>query len=192
MTVERQVDPNEPAYFGPPSPAIDAAWKDLLRGEFFVMTAAEAAPFEPDLRPFAKDGKRRMELRVTHDLHCLNAVRRALDRDYYGDYHGAQLRAGPRRPLPASPDAQPHVPRRPHAGAAVHVAALPHRAGPRRHPHVPRLERHSRVVRRAESRWVGDGPGIGQWWRGREGTRRWMLCRRICLEATASDVLVES
>ena len=91
MTMERQTDPNVPAYFGPLSPAIDAAWKDLLRGEFFVMTAAEAAPFEPDLRPFARDGKRRMELQVTHDLHCLNAVRRALDREHYGDYHGSAL-----------------------------------------------------------------------------------------------------
>ena len=91
MTVERKVDPREPPYFGPPSPAIDAAWKELLRGEFFVMTDAESAPFEPELRPFRKDGKRHMELQVTHDLHCLNAVRMALDKEHYEDHHRYKL-----------------------------------------------------------------------------------------------------
>jgi hypothetical protein len=31
-TVYRDIEPSEPQYFGPPSPGIDAAWADLLRG----------------------------------------------------------------------------------------------------------------------------------------------------------------
>lgn len=33
-TVYRDIDPSEPQYFGPPSPEIDAAWSDLLRGKY--------------------------------------------------------------------------------------------------------------------------------------------------------------
>ena len=69
--VERLVDPEEPPYFGDPSPEIDAAWARLLHGkpqtpthpskdeltrflagEFPVMTPDEAAPFVPELATF--------------------------------------------------------------------------------------------------------------------------------------------
>lgn len=30
--VYRDIDPSEPQYFGPPSPGIDSAWADLMRG----------------------------------------------------------------------------------------------------------------------------------------------------------------
>ncbi|SMR63853.1 unnamed protein product [Zymoseptoria tritici ST99CH_3D1] len=39
-------------YFGPPSPEIDQAWKDLLHGEFVIMTPEEALPFGDELLPY--------------------------------------------------------------------------------------------------------------------------------------------
>jgi hypothetical protein len=74
----RDIDPTQPQYFGKPGPEIDAAWEDLLRNEFTPMSASEAAPFTPELRPLPTDGKYHFELDVLHSLHCLNSVRKML------------------------------------------------------------------------------------------------------------------
>lgn len=36
--IEREVDPTKPQYAGPPSPEIDAAWAELLRGIYSYFT----------------------------------------------------------------------------------------------------------------------------------------------------------
>ncbi|KAJ5502180.1 hypothetical protein N7463_005054 [Penicillium fimorum] len=47
--VYRDIDLSAPQYFGLPSPEIDDAWADLMRGEFVRMTDEEAAPYTPEL-----------------------------------------------------------------------------------------------------------------------------------------------
>lgn len=83
-----------PSYFGNPRsvPGIDRAWKDLLQGQFFALTADESAPL---LRaglaspPRAHSDPVYAELDVYHSLSCLNSVRMQLDAEYYAS-HGAQ------------------------------------------------------------------------------------------------------
>lgn len=76
-------DPTEPQYFGPPSEEIDANWKKLLHGQYTIMTDEEAAPFEPRLTRFPGDNEFHFSPDVYHSLHCLNALRRVIDKDYY-------------------------------------------------------------------------------------------------------------
>ncbi|KAH0284582.1 hypothetical protein KCU62_g8174, partial [Aureobasidium sp. EXF-3399] len=83
-----------PLYFGKPSPAIDAAWAELLQYEYPAITSEEMAlnPFlsynaDKDKHPVT--GRYHFALDVFHNLHCLNAVRKELDKDYYGAHdHG--------------------------------------------------------------------------------------------------------
>lgn len=92
--VYRQMDSTLPQYFGKPSPAIDAAWEDLLQYEYPAITPGEITlnPFmsydtEKDKHP--ETGKYHFALDIFHNLHCLNAVRMELDKDYYGAHeHG--------------------------------------------------------------------------------------------------------
>lgn len=90
--VYRQMDSSLPLYFGKPSPAIDAAWADLLQYEYPAITPEELA-LNPSLSyDLNKDkhpttGKYHFALDVFHNLHCLNAVRMELDKDYYGAHH---------------------------------------------------------------------------------------------------------
>jgi hypothetical protein len=86
--VYRQMDPSLPLYFGKPSPAIDAAWVELLQYEYPAITPEEI-DLNPSLTYMDKDkhpatGKYHFALDVFHNLHCLNAVRVELDKDYYG------------------------------------------------------------------------------------------------------------
>jgi hypothetical protein len=83
------MDPKIPLYFGRPSPDIDAAWAELLQYEYPALTPEEISlnPFlsydmEKDKHPVT--GKHHFALDVFHNLHCLNAVRMELDKDYYG------------------------------------------------------------------------------------------------------------
>lgn len=80
-----------PQYFGPPSPEIDAAWKNLLWPEYPAVSHKEMKwnkhlDFEEGDR-LPATGQFYVALDVFHDLHCLNAVRKELDKDYYGDHH---------------------------------------------------------------------------------------------------------
>ncbi|GKT97831.1 hypothetical protein FLAG1_00169 [Fusarium langsethiae] len=89
--VYREMDPSLPEYFGTPSPAIDAAWEKLLRYQYPAVSDEEIAS-NPALSFASTDkhpvtGKYYGALDVFHNLHCLNMVRRHIDRDYYGGGH---------------------------------------------------------------------------------------------------------
>jgi len=91
--VYRAMDHSLPQYFGKPSPAIDAAWENLMRYEYPAISQEELAInlglfFRPqDIHPVTH--KHHFALDVFHNLHCLNAVRKELDKDYYGAHnHG--------------------------------------------------------------------------------------------------------
>lgn len=92
--IDHHHTPGAPRYFGVPSPEIDAAWHDLVQGEFFSLTEEEARPYiEHDLATGGKlirmpqSGEYHMELGVFHSLHCVNALRKALEPDYYHHEH---------------------------------------------------------------------------------------------------------
>ena len=88
------MDPSLPLYFGKPSPAIDASWAELLQYEYPAITREEIALNPSLFYESGKDkhpttGKYHFALDVFHNLHCLNAVRMELDKDYYGHHdHG--------------------------------------------------------------------------------------------------------
>lgn len=91
------INSTEPSYVGNPreTPGLDRAWKDLLSGSRFPLSDDEVAPYlqkglaasvsvikKPSSTVFA-------ELDVFHSLSCLNAIRLALDDDFYAE-HGPQ------------------------------------------------------------------------------------------------------
>lgn len=91
------INSTEPSYVGNPreTPGVDRAWKDLLSGSRFPLSDDEVAPYlqkglaapvsaikKPSSTVFA-------ELDVFHSLSCLNAIRLALDDDFYAE-HGPQ------------------------------------------------------------------------------------------------------
>ncbi|KAL2060281.1 hypothetical protein VTL71DRAFT_9676 [Oculimacula yallundae] len=75
------LDPNEVTYIGPPSPAIDAAWKNLLHAQYIALSTSETAQIPAAHRaPIFYNGEHNfMELSVFHNLHCLNELRLTLD-----------------------------------------------------------------------------------------------------------------
>lgn len=87
------MDHDLPLYFGQPSPEIDSAWANLLQYEYPAITDSEIT-LNPSLSFGSQDihpitGKHHIALDVFHNLHCLNAVRKELDKDYYGHHdHG--------------------------------------------------------------------------------------------------------
>jgi len=90
----REIDPQQPQYFGESSPEIKAAWDDLIHDEFPTMSESEAAPFTPELKPLPNDGEYHFELAVFHSLHCLNAVRMRLDEYYASTREASADRTG--------------------------------------------------------------------------------------------------
>ncbi|MCJ1261976.1 hypothetical protein MMC22_001845 [Lobaria immixta] len=85
--LEMETNPNLPQFVGPPSPEIDQAWYDMLRGRIFTITEQDALAF-PGLTTLPNTGKYYMELDMFHSLHCLNILRRELDREYYSQHGG--------------------------------------------------------------------------------------------------------
>lgn len=85
------LDPNEILYIGEPSKAIDQAWDDLLKGQYVALTSEEAAQFSTESQiEIEYNGKHNFfELSVFHNLHCLDAIRMALDpQPHDGHMHG--------------------------------------------------------------------------------------------------------
>ena len=83
----RAAEPYLP-YFGAPSTLIDAAWSQLLLGEFPGVSDEEIATNPGLQRTFVENdrnprtGHFHIGLDVLHSLHCLNEVRKALDEEH--------------------------------------------------------------------------------------------------------------
>ncbi|CZR52525.1 uncharacterized protein PAC_02402 [Phialocephala subalpina] len=78
-------NPNEPMYVGPPSDRIDEAWDELLVGRYFTVTEGEAESTfgKPHGLHNHKNLGYLIGLDVFHTLHCVDQLRKMLDRDYY-------------------------------------------------------------------------------------------------------------
>ncbi|CAG8975630.1 hypothetical protein HYALB_00008389 [Hymenoscyphus albidus] len=77
-TVYIEYGPNDPKYVGEPSPEIDEAWHNLLKGQYLIISEEEAMKLN---RHDLVEGLYLAEPEVMHSLHCLNAIRKSL---YYG------------------------------------------------------------------------------------------------------------
>ena len=95
-TLEFALDPAQPRYVGPPSPEIDQNWDDLTEGRYIKLTNEEVEILNkdtavPDLQPFSqrlpniKQAGVYGGIDMMHSLHCVNAVRKHLDLEYYKD-----------------------------------------------------------------------------------------------------------
>ncbi|KAL6706994.1 hypothetical protein ACN47E_004944 [Coniothyrium glycines] len=83
--VYRVWDPNEPQYFGSPSEQMDAAWDELLYGQYVAMTEEEASRY-PGIVTSGTTGNYHMQPDVYHSLHCLNSIRMELEPEYYAKH----------------------------------------------------------------------------------------------------------
>lgn len=72
----------EVEFFGEPGPELDAKWDIYLKDEFPIMTTEEAEPYLPQLRRIW-DGEFRFEPDFSHNLHCLNAIRKTISTIHY-------------------------------------------------------------------------------------------------------------
>ncbi|KAK6592618.1 hypothetical protein H4I96_11849 [Botrytis cinerea] len=81
-TLYRETIEGEPQYVGEPSPEIDSAWNQLLKGQYMNLVGDEATSM---VERTWKDehGNYEVALDVMHTLHCVNKVRMALDPEYY-------------------------------------------------------------------------------------------------------------
>ncbi|CEJ55178.1 hypothetical protein PMG11_01449 [Penicillium brasilianum] len=80
--LHRIIDPRQPQYVGPPAPEIDAAWDELMLALDLDLPLKESEDVRWTMKGEEND-KYRVSLDMYHSLHCLNAIRRALDSDYY-------------------------------------------------------------------------------------------------------------
>ncbi|RDW64608.1 hypothetical protein BP6252_10259 [Coleophoma cylindrospora] len=78
-------NPSEPRYAGPPTVELDAAWEELLKGRYINVTEEEAEmAFGKPHGLYNHPGLGYLVgLDVYHALHCIDELRRALDRDHY-------------------------------------------------------------------------------------------------------------
>jgi hypothetical protein len=79
-------NPSEPIYVGPPTTEIDMAWDIMLKNRYFTVTEQEAemAFGKPHGLYNHSDGVGYLVgLDVLHTLHCVNELRKALDRSHY-------------------------------------------------------------------------------------------------------------
>ncbi|KIX97049.1 uncharacterized protein Z520_07163 [Fonsecaea multimorphosa CBS 102226] len=75
---------SEPVYVGKPSPEIDLAWDALIIPRFAGLYREDAERLGLTLSGDDYEHDRIwIEPSGYHDLHCLNYIRRALDREYY-------------------------------------------------------------------------------------------------------------
>lgn len=87
------LDENETRYVGEPSPAIDAAWNDLLHAQYVALEDREAQQIPVEHRAKIWHGGDEfdfMELGVFHNLHCLNEIRTVLDQRKH-EYHNPKI-----------------------------------------------------------------------------------------------------
>jgi len=85
-TAYRKVNANEPQYVGPPSDEIDSAWAGLIHGRYVSITEDEARnAWGENYEEYYQDPVLGFVagLDVIHTLHCVNRIRKEIDRDYY-------------------------------------------------------------------------------------------------------------
>ncbi|KAH7348703.1 hypothetical protein BKA65DRAFT_584537 [Rhexocercosporidium sp. MPI-PUGE-AT-0058] len=90
----REYEPTAPQYVGTPNKDIDKAWGELLSGQYLVLSEEEAHELE---NPVPIKGFYLAEVEVMHSLHCLNAIRKAVDKEYYAEHDEHHLPEGLRR-----------------------------------------------------------------------------------------------
>ncbi|KAF4767621.1 hypothetical protein HAV15_009608 [Penicillium sp. str.  len=89
------INPNELQYAGLPSSKIDENWNELIAGRYFRLEDSEVSLLnrDPELPALtAMPSNERISKEgfyggpdVLHSLHCLNAIRKHLDMEYYAD-----------------------------------------------------------------------------------------------------------
>ncbi|PMD13118.1 hypothetical protein NA56DRAFT_445371 [Hyaloscypha hepaticicola] len=86
--------PGIPTYVGPPSPDIDKHWDSIIKPEWFHATQEEIVQYGgselAEKLLHSANGIYSVELDVFHSLHCLNQIRKAIDRDYYYPSYGSR------------------------------------------------------------------------------------------------------
>ncbi|CAE7215985.1 hypothetical protein CFE70_009978 [Pyrenophora teres f. teres 0-1] len=85
-TSYRVQNPSQPIYVGPPNDDMDKAWDELLKNRYFTVTEEEAETTfgKPHGVYNHTNGLGYLVgLDVLHTLHCVNEVRKALDKDHY-------------------------------------------------------------------------------------------------------------
>ncbi|KAJ7740608.1 hypothetical protein B0H16DRAFT_1566964 [Mycena metata] len=72
-------------YQGPPSDEVDEAWENLYRYGISAIPKDQAALLPNKTYPLSFNTSQYVvHLEVFHHLHCLNQIRKAVHRDYYG------------------------------------------------------------------------------------------------------------
>jgi len=75
-----------PRFVGPPSPEINAAWKNIAGVQEIYLTREEAvAASVPDTYIDPLTGLYEVEIESLHHIHCLNYIRKSFDIDDYPD-----------------------------------------------------------------------------------------------------------
>ncbi|CRG91325.1 hypothetical protein PISL3812_08373 [Talaromyces islandicus] len=90
-------EPSEPRYVGQPSSEIDEAWGSLLQGRYILFDDKDVSWLNSDngiprLEPLPSRGDAIPKSGyyggpdMLHSLHCINAIRKHLDLEYYEDH----------------------------------------------------------------------------------------------------------
>ncbi|KAJ6039070.1 hypothetical protein N7499_003123 [Penicillium canescens] len=94
-TLYASINPNELQYAGRPNHKIDENWNELIVGRYFRLEDSEVSRLnrDPELPALTEmPASERISQEgfyggpdVLHSLHCLNAIRKHLDPEYYGN-----------------------------------------------------------------------------------------------------------
>ncbi|KAJ5772116.1 hypothetical protein N7520_002645 [Penicillium odoratum] len=86
-TIYRNIEGKQ--YVREPSPDIDSAWRDIIRGTGVDLTTSDAERAGVIGKTYQKSsGHYLAGMHIFHELHCLNKLRKASHPDYYNDYDG--------------------------------------------------------------------------------------------------------
>ncbi|KAH8799355.1 hypothetical protein F5884DRAFT_811623 [Xylogone sp. PMI_703] len=90
-TMRRTFDRGGKTYAGPANPEIDEAWEELIGGRYFYITEDEAKDAWGDsYKAFHYEMRGDISyvagLDVMHTLHCVDMLRRTLDKEYYENF----------------------------------------------------------------------------------------------------------
>ncbi|KAJ6024972.1 hypothetical protein N7540_005769 [Penicillium herquei] len=86
-TIYRNIEGKQ--YVGEPSPDIDSAWRDIIRGTGVDLTTSDAERAGVIGKTYQRSsGHYLAGMHIFHELHCLNKLRKASHPDYYNNYDG--------------------------------------------------------------------------------------------------------